>query len=639
MAFQRHTLGIALLFAGLPALSSASPYSQLVIFGDSLSDSGQFPDLGGATQDGLPTGGIRFTNRIGPDYIDGRDEPYAAVASQRLAGRLGLQALPSTPVLPEELTGNPDGTNYAVGGYRTDEVLASIIEEDGSVVERAGITLQSRDGYLIDVPQVSASTLFYVNGGGNDILQGTITDQTSAAASASNLVAGVAALQQAGARYIIVSDLPDVGLTPGSLYRDVRDSASAASALFNAELDRQLLALGGNVIRLNNRALFSEMIADPARFGFDPNVAQMDVCFNGDQCQPDPTWGQGNVSADPDKLIFYDGVHPTAAVQQISADYVYSLLAAPWEIGLLPEMALSGLNTHQQHLRSEWQADRGDWQTRGNWRSFTAATGQRRDFEEHLAVAPGESDTLGVNLGATYRLSERWRLGFALGLQEQSLEMHHSQSDYDLRGYLLSTFAQYRQKRLWADAGLTAGHLDYHDLQRRFDLGIAERIERGDTDGQLAAATLRLGYALGRRGSWQISPFVSADYVRVEIDAYREDGENSTALHYAEQTRDSKRLGVGLEANLQLSRSIQLFGEVAREREYEDEPQTLRMGLNSMPGFDYDLQTLTPYQDQTLATLGLGLSLGHTVAVRAAYHLRDAEERQHGASLSLNLSY
>ncbi|MBD7975832.1 autotransporter domain-containing SGNH/GDSL hydrolase family protein [Serpens gallinarum] len=638
MTFRRHTLGIALLFAGLPALSSASPYSQLVIFGDSLSDSGQFPDLGGATQNGLPTDGIRFTNRIGPDYIDGRDEPYAAVASQRLAGRLGLQALPSTPILPEELTGNPDGTNYAVGGSRTDEILASIIDEDGSEVD-AGLVSRTRDGYLVDVPRVSASTLFYVNGGGNDILQGRINDQASAASSAADLVAGVAALQRAGARYIIVSDLPNVGLSPAGFVSGQRDAWSGLSGLFNAELDRQLLALGGNVIRLNYRALFIEMLADPARFGFDPNVAQMDVCFNGDRCQPDPTWGQGNASADPDKLIFYDGVHPTAAVQQISADYVYSLLSAPWEIGLLPDMALSGLNTHQQHLRSEWQADRGDWQTRGNWRSFTAATGQRRDFDEHLAVAPGDSETLGVNLGATYRLSERWRLGFALGLQESSLEMDHSQSDYDLRGYLLSTFAQYRQKRLWADVGVTAGHLNYHDLERRFDLGIAERIEKGDTDGQLAAATLRLGYALGRRGSWQVSPFVSADYVRVEIDAYREDGENSTALHYAEQTRDSKRLGVGLEANLQLSRTLQVFGEVAREREYEDDPQTLRMGLNSMPGFDYDLQTITPYQDQTLATLGLGLSLGHTVTVRAAYHLRDAEERQHGASLSLNLSY
>ncbi|MNJ82545.1 hypothetical protein D3C77_820320 [compost metagenome] len=58
------------------------------------------------------------------------------------------------------------------------------------------------------------------------------------------------------------------------------------------------------------------------------------------------------------------------------------------------------------------------------------------------------------------------------------------------------------------------------------------------------------------------------------------------------------------------------------------------MGLNSMPGFDYDLQTFTPERDQTVATLGLGLSLGHAAAVRAAWHLRDGEDRQQGATLS-----
>ena len=639
MAFRRHTLGIALLFAGLPALSPAAPYTQLVIFGDSLSDSGQFPDLNGALQNSLPTGGVRFTNRIGPVYVDGRGEPYAQVATQRLAGTLGLQALPSPPVVPQALTGNPDGSNYAVGGYRTDEILASITEQDGSVVERQGVTLRSRDGYLIDMPRVSPTALFYVNGGGNDILQGRLVDPASAAASAGNLVAGVAALQRAGARYIIVSDLPDVGLTPAGYASGQRAALSGLSALFNAQLDRQLTALGGNVIRLNNRALFAEITAEPARYGFDPRVAQTDLCFNGDNCQTDPTWSLGGATPAPSQLVFYDGVHPTAAVQQISADYVYSLLAAPWEIGLLPEMALSSLNTHQQQLRTEWQADRGDWQMAGTWRSFVAATGQRQDFDAQAAAAPGEGEALGLSVGTSYRPYPRWRLGLALGVQELSLELDQSHSDYDLRSVMLSTFAHYRQRHLWADMGLTVGQLEYRDLHRRFALGISERTERGETDGQLAAASLRLGYALGHRHSWKLGPFVGADYARLEVDGYREAGERSTALHYADQTRDSRRLSLGLEASLQLNRALELFAEVAREREYEDQPQMLRMGQNSMPGFDYSLQAFTPEQDQTLATLGLGLSLGQAVTVRAAWHLRDADDRQHSVSLALKLEF
>src|SRR5690606_10307297 len=207
----RPSLGLGLLLA-LPAFALASPYSQLVIFGDSLSDSGQFPDLLGPLDGVQPIGGLRMTNRTGPTYRDNQDEPYAAVAPQYLAQRLGLAALPSTPALQDN--DNPDGSNYAVAGYRTDDILASIIEPDGSVVARSGVTLRERDGYLVETPRVDPDTLFLLNGGGNDLFQGRVADAASAGVAAADLVAGVAALRQAGARHIIVSDLPDVGLTP-----------------------------------------------------------------------------------------------------------------------------------------------------------------------------------------------------------------------------------------------------------------------------------------------------------------------------------------------------------------------------------------------------------------------------------------
>lgn len=210
-------LAAAVLMASLATTAQAMPYSQLIIFGNSLSDSGQFPDTGSSLLGGNPTGGVRFTNRTGPNYLSNNTEYFDAVSTQRLASLLGLQALPSTPILPQALTGNPDGINYAVGGYRTDQILASITAVNGSVVDAGGGTIRTRNGYLVDVSQVDPDALFYINGGGNDVLQSVVTDQASAAAAVADLVAGVAALQRAGARTIIVSDLPDVGLTPCGL--------------------------------------------------------------------------------------------------------------------------------------------------------------------------------------------------------------------------------------------------------------------------------------------------------------------------------------------------------------------------------------------------------------------------------------
>ncbi len=174
------------------AIANDGPFSQFVVFGDSLSDAGTFPDVSSPTFDGL-----RFTNRTGPTY--GPGEAYGEVGTQRLASMLGLQSQSATPVL------RPDsgGTNYAVGGYRTDEILDSITRAS----DPTGAT--PYPGYLTENPRVDSNALYYLNGGGNDIFQGR--DMVTAA---SDLAAAVGALQAAGARYIIVSDLPDVGSTP-----------------------------------------------------------------------------------------------------------------------------------------------------------------------------------------------------------------------------------------------------------------------------------------------------------------------------------------------------------------------------------------------------------------------------------------
>jgi len=53
--------GCLLSLACAQAFAASSPYSTMVVFGDSLADAGQFPDgSNGAT--------LRFTNRTGPTF-------------------------------------------------------------------------------------------------------------------------------------------------------------------------------------------------------------------------------------------------------------------------------------------------------------------------------------------------------------------------------------------------------------------------------------------------------------------------------------------------------------------------------------------------------------------------------------------
>ncbi|TYP62121.1 autotransporter domain-containing protein [Stutzerimonas stutzeri] len=628
-------LALAILLAGVSVAAHAetSPYSQFVNFGDSLSDAGNFPDVGSPLLGGNPTGGLRFTNRTGPTYAANNTEYAGQVVTQVLANRLGLQSLPSTPILPRLLTGNPDGTNYAVGGYRTDQILDSLIGT--STVDAGGGLTRSRPGYLVQNPQVDPNGLYYLNGGANDIFQLQARPTTMALAAA-NMVQAVGALQNAGARYIIISDLPDVGNTPLGTQLGTSAFLNSLSDSFNAELAAGLQAQGGNYVLLNNRLLLSEVRADLARYGFDPTINQTAVCFDGGNCPLDPTYGLGTANADPSRLLFNDAVHPTTAVHQISADYIYSILSAPAEVSLLPEMGRSALRNHLRLLDSELAAQRGNWQSVGGWRTFVHG-GYNRPEYDGFGGGDGDSPTLAI--GLSNRVSEHWLAGLSLGLAQNSLSLGAGDSDYDMRSYLASAFASYQQDRFFADLNASAGYLDYDSLDRTFSLGVAERSEKGSTEGMAWGVSAKTGFNLMQMGDpLEFGPFIGASYQKIDVDGYREQGASSTALSYEDQELESLRLSVGLFGTYAVSERTRLFGEVAREVEREDEQRDdLRMSLNSVPTNSFELPGATPTGDQTRFSVGIAHQLTTGLSVRANYNYQGNDNRNQGVGLSLAL--
>lgn len=207
--------------------------------------------------------------------------------------------------------------------------------------------------------------------------------------------------------------------------------------------------------------------------------------------------------------------------------------------------------------------------------------------------------------------------------------------------YLASAFAQYRQDRWWADAALTAGHLDYSDLKRTFALGVNDRSEKGDTNGEAWAMSGRLGYNLAAESSsWQLAPFISADYARVKVDGYDEKSGRSTALGFDDQERTSRRLGVGLLGSVQVLPSTRLFAEVAQEHEFEDDQQDVTMHLTSLPANDFTLTGYIPHSDLTRASLGVSHEVVAGVHLRGNYNWRKSDElTQQGVSLGVSVDF
>lgn len=283
-----------LALAAMSAPALALPFSNLFVFGDSLIDTGNARI--GALQLGLPDpappGLGYFAGRLsnGPVWVD--------YLSQDMG--FGL--------LEPRLLG---GTNYAVGAARAvpnADPAPDLPQQIGRFA-----------GDLAGTP-ADPNALYILNFGGNDardILHGE-ADAPNPAAIAPTIAAGVQALNELGARNILVAGIPNIGLQPEQNGEEAagRALSLALDAALQAALDELMLAAGTRLFRFDYFSLSDAIEADPAAFGFTQPLDAF--CLAAPGASP----------ACPG-FLFFDPLHPTSAAHRLIADAVMAVLKVP----------------------------------------------------------------------------------------------------------------------------------------------------------------------------------------------------------------------------------------------------------------------------------------------------------------------
>lgn len=298
-AIKTAGLLLSLIFAG--ALHAMPSFSDLIVFGDSLSDNGNAALLAPPT---LPpyTGLVPSGAYASGTFSDGL--PW----SSSVAAALGLSDSPS--VL--------GGHNFAVGGSRAADVAAQAI--GGGLLP----------DYLTTVGGAAdPNALYGIWAGGNDLrdILGGADPTTTITGVFNSMAAMITGLAASGADEFLVFNAPDLGLVPGVslLGAAAAAQATALSAQFNAQLDSLLnvlaSGLGVTIHQVDIFSLINQVVANPAAYGL-ANVG--DPCIN-----------VGAVSApfecaNPGQYLFWDGIHPTAAGQAIIADSALDVLRAAY---------------------------------------------------------------------------------------------------------------------------------------------------------------------------------------------------------------------------------------------------------------------------------------------------------------------
>ncbi|MDD2668592.1 MULTISPECIES: SGNH/GDSL hydrolase family protein [Zoogloea] len=328
---RRLTLAATLI---LPSLASAS-YSQIYVLGDSLSDTGNIAAAYApivAANGGVPLPILGLSTEA---YAPGRAS-NGLLWIDLLTSHFGFSATSS-------LNG---GTNYAYGGARTDNQVFNPI-----IPEFKGL-LQQRDALLTDHPVLDPDALYIVWGGANN-LQDILTGRPRADGTAQTIGKTVGDLQNiidslaaAGAQHFYVPNSPDIGLVPRITERGA--GAVAAATFLSRSLNTALAGMldaqeasGLDIMTFDAFTYLRDVVANPAQYGLDNVTAR---CYLGDDLQ---FKSSGSVCATPDDYLFWDGIHPSAAGQQLLASAMINSIPEPatLALGLLGLFGMLGRRT------------------------------------------------------------------------------------------------------------------------------------------------------------------------------------------------------------------------------------------------------------------------------------------------------
>ncbi|TAK39567.1 MAG: autotransporter domain-containing protein [Lysobacteraceae bacterium] len=550
----RTLLAAALALAAMPALAQDSPFSQTVFFGDSLTDSGHFrPAL---IQLIGPNGALigRFTTNPG------------LVWSEYLADYYGTNAV----------SDNQGGDNYAVGGARTGVDTSGGLGPIPSLATQVNAYLAANNG------KADPDALYSVWGGANDLFA-VQANPAQAQQIISGAVAAevgiIGALKGAGAQYVLVANLPDIGLTPASRAGGAAGMAqgTALADAYNQALFGALAAQGLSVIPVDTFHLLQEVVANPGLYGFS-NVTTP-ACLT----QPAPA-GDSALFCNPASLrspdagnawMFADGVHPTTATHALMAQLAVSMIEGPRQIAVLP---------HSEAVVGRARAGRVDARlaapAEGNgmrWWADVRADSQRYG-KGNLYDGMGPTLTFGLDW-----TSGNLVYGAFAGYGSQSMDWGLRRGSFDQTDASLGGYAGWRSGQLWANGQLSYSWLGF-DTDREVQLGQATRVHTGSADGSNLSIGASAGFDFGD-GAFVHGPVLSVLSQQIDIDGFAEsDPALSSSLAYPDQSLDSLIGSFGWQFRYQPTDRIQPYARVTWDTEFEDEPAQAFASAQSIPG-------------------------------------------------------
>ncbi len=579
-AFKRGVLATALTFALAASAPVAAQFSSGVFFGDSLTDAGSYkPEL--------PPGTGLFTTNPGPVWVT----PFAA--------HYGFTATPANQSGSDGRSGN----DYAQGGARVTQAPLSEGLPTGYAVPIA-----TQISQFIAKGPVDSNAIYSLQGGANDIFTqltllqaGQITQaqlQTNVGIAAAELAHQASVLQKAGAKYLMVWNLPDIGSTPFGKGSGQGAQITAISQLFNSTLLAGLNAAGVQAVRLNAYGLLNEIIANPVAFGFVNATAPACgstsslVCTAANLVAPNAA----------ETFVFADTVHPTTAGQKIEAQYAISVLNAPQQMAVLGQAPLAVEQANWRALDGRMVSGLNGPRSPGKLEAWAAYDYSAPDYNN--SFASGSGDVNSVAVGGDMKVSDKLLVGAMFNYSENKAD--YGGAGFKLREPMATFYGGYGDGPWYVGATFGMGGLDY-DTTRNITLGALTRTETGSTSGYQYIARLMGGYWF-KAGDWVHGPTVKLTYQDIVVRQVSENGANSTTMTFGQQEVQSFVTSAGWQIGGQIG-AIRPYARATWEYEGKSEQRSVTASVNGMGG-SFSMPAFKPDNNWGLFNIGASTEFG-----------------------------
>jgi outer membrane lipase/esterase len=598
----------------------ASSPKEIVVLGDSLSDSGNSRPVAGFFD--LPPVTLPYL-RFCP-ITDGVTWPV--LLSEQLA---------ETRLTPF----TRGGTNYAYVAASTVNYPSLFPPVNPSMTDQVGLIPSS----------VSRKDPAFIFGGANDIYAfDPLLNPNAGHNAAVNLSAILTSMHKLGFKYLIILNMPDIGATPSVLGTANAPIYTVQSGELNRELQTQLHTIGFPVFEVDIASFFANVLQNYQQYGFSSVTTS-----------PNPTpyplpFGEGTAGF----AFWYDGTHFSEALHQLVSDYVFSLLSGAECFATLAETPFAVLREQVAGIRQELYPNQ-PLRKANTYYFFTNGT--------YAPMAlPALSDSCRDNVlhggniafGVLDQITKAWNLGIAgeASWNEYHCHTQTTRCEYDLNALTLSIFGGWTavtssptvapqevpecHQGGYVNAVANIAFLDFDHIKRKFSVGPVSQETHSDTDGMDYYGLIYGAYYIPTCSRViNTGPLANVEYQFVHVDGFSESDLDYGNLVFKDQHNSSCSTGLGWEVRFEYPSWLgDLFLSI--NRQWLGAVRNIHFREKTLPATNGIWPTKMPRTTFVSGGINASISCRHSIQLSLGYtfNIGVSEIPMREQFISLNLS-